>query len=103
MLEDVRVLLSLSGTHDLGQLQNCSASFFLQETTLYIGKHRSAVIRAPRGAADVLVAVGALIQQVTRVMSFSAESITGALSDRMPILQPGTEWKRPFKSSLGRA
>ncbi|KAL8198941.1 UNVERIFIED_CONTAM: hypothetical protein K2H54_030141 [Gekko kuhli] len=79
-----------------------SSSLLLpQGTTVYIGKRRSAVIRAPRGAADVLAAVGAQIQQVTRVMSFSAESITGALSDRMPILQPGTEWKRPFKSSLG--
>nr|XP_056721166.1 GPI transamidase component PIG-S [Euleptes europaea] len=78
-----------------------SSHLLPQETTMYIGKHRSAVIRAPRGAADPLVAVSAQIQQVTRVMSFSAESITGALSDRMPILQPGTEWKRPFKSSLG--
>ncbi|XP_077168932.1 GPI-anchor transamidase component PIGS [Paroedura picta] len=79
-----------------------SSSLILpQETTMYISRHRSAVIRAPRGAPDVLVAMGAQIQQVTWVMSFSAESITGALSDRMPILQPGTEWKRPFKSSLG--
>ncbi|XP_015277340.1 PREDICTED: GPI transamidase component PIG-S [Gekko japonicus] len=77
-----------------------SSRLLPQETTMYVGKRRSAVIRAPQGAADVLAAMGAQIQQVTRVMSFSAESITGALSDRMPILQPGTEWKRPFKSSL---
>ncbi|XP_054857388.1 GPI transamidase component PIG-S [Eublepharis macularius] len=72
-----------------------------QVATMYIGKHRSAIIRAPGGTADVLAVVRTKIQQVTRVMSFSAESITGALSDRIPILHLGTEWKRPFKSSLG--
>ncbi|KAJ6657285.1 hypothetical protein lerEdw1_002652 [Lerista edwardsae] len=72
-----------------------------QETVMYIGKHRSAIVRAPQGAKDRLAAVNEQMKQVTQVMSFTADSITGALSDRIPMSQPGAEWKRPLKSSLG--
>lgn len=77
-------------------------SFFLQETVMYIGKHRSAIVRAPQGTKDKLAAVNEQMKQVTQVMSFTADSITGALSDRIPMSQPGAEWKRPLKSSLGK-
>ncbi|XP_061461115.1 GPI transamidase component PIG-S [Rhineura floridana] len=77
-------------------------SFLLpQEVAVYIGKHRSAVMRAPRGTEDMLAAVATQVQEVAHAMSFTPESIAEALSDRIPIGQPGTEWKRPFKSSLG--
>ncbi|XP_053131579.1 GPI transamidase component PIG-S isoform X2 [Hemicordylus capensis] len=72
-----------------------------QESDMYIGKHRSAVVRAPPAAKDTLLAVDAQVQQVAEVMSCTAESLMGALSDRVPMGQPGAEWKRPFKSSLG--
>uniref|UniRef100_A0A8D0BXQ5 Phosphatidylinositol glycan anchor biosynthesis class S n=1 Tax=Salvator merianae TaxID=96440 RepID=A0A8D0BXQ5_SALMN len=72
-----------------------------QEATMYIGKYRGAILRSPRGAEDVLAAVGAQVQQVAHAMSFTPESLAEALSDRVPMGQPGAEWKRPFKSSLG--
>ncbi|XP_060139060.1 GPI transamidase component PIG-S [Zootoca vivipara] len=72
-----------------------------QEVTVYIGKRRSAVVRAPRGSGDVLAAVDAQVREVTRAVSFSLDSIAEALSDRVPLGQLGAEWKRPFKSSLG--
>uniref|UniRef100_A0A8D2IQJ4 Phosphatidylinositol glycan anchor biosynthesis class S n=1 Tax=Varanus komodoensis TaxID=61221 RepID=A0A8D2IQJ4_VARKO len=72
-----------------------------QEVSVYLGKRRSAVLRAPQGTGDTLGAVSAQVQQLAHAMSFSPESIAEALADRVPIGQPGAEWKRPFKSSLG--
>lgn len=86
-------------------VQGCTFHCLLlcfQEVAIYLGKYRAAVVRAPRGTEDALLAVNSRVRQVAEVMSFSAESISGALSDRIPTGQPGTEWKRPFKSSLGR-
>ncbi|KAM6461046.1 GPI transamidase component PIG-S [Liasis olivaceus] len=72
-----------------------------QETGMYIGKHRSAFLRAPWGAEDVLGALNARMQQLIQAMSFTTETLVEALADRVPLGQPGAEWKRPFKSSLG--
>ncbi|XP_063002593.1 GPI transamidase component PIG-S [Elgaria multicarinata webbii] len=72
-----------------------------QEATVYLGKHRSAILRGLRGAEDTLVSVAAQVQQLARAMSFTPESVAEALADRVLIGLPGAEWKRPFKSSLG--
>ncbi|XP_042298658.1 GPI transamidase component PIG-S [Sceloporus undulatus] len=71
------------------------------EVAVYIGKHRNAIFRAPRGKEDLLAAVDAHVQRVAHAMSFTADSLAEALADRVLIGQPGAEWKRPFKSSLG--
>ncbi|XP_044286470.1 GPI transamidase component PIG-S isoform X1 [Varanus komodoensis] len=78
-----------------------SSPLLPQEVSVYLGKRRSAVLRAPQGTGDTLGAVSAQVQQLAHAMSFSPESIAEALADRVPIGQPGAEWKRPFKSSLG--
>uniref|UniRef100_A0A8D0GH31 Phosphatidylinositol glycan anchor biosynthesis class S n=1 Tax=Sphenodon punctatus TaxID=8508 RepID=A0A8D0GH31_SPHPU len=78
-----------------------SSPLLPQGMGMYIGKHRSAVVRGPRSPKEVLAAVKARVQQVAEVMSFTAESIAGALPDHIPTDQPGAEWRRPFKSSLG--
>ncbi|XP_020659155.3 GPI-anchor transamidase component PIGS [Pogona vitticeps] len=72
-----------------------------QEVKVYLGQRRSAILKAPQGAEDVLAAVDASVQEVAHSMSFTPESLGEALADRVPIIQPGAEWKRPFKSSLG--
>ncbi|KAJ7309071.1 hypothetical protein JRQ81_008365 [Phrynocephalus forsythii] len=72
-----------------------------QGVKMYLGQRRSTILRAPQGVEDVLAAVDASVQEVVRAMSFTPESVAEALADRVPIGQPGAEWKRPFKSSLG--
>ncbi|KAG6928549.1 phosphatidylinositol glycan anchor biosynthesis class S [Chelydra serpentina] len=72
-----------------------------QGVGVYVGKHRSAVMRCPQGPGDVLAAVSARVQQIVQAMSFTTDSITAALSDRVPMDQLGTDTRRPFKSSLG--
>lgn len=70
---------------------------------MYIGKHRSAILRGPSGAKDVLRALNDRLQQLIQAMSFTTETLVEALADRVPLGQPGAEWKRPFKSSFGMA
>ncbi|XP_037736518.1 GPI transamidase component PIG-S [Chelonia mydas] len=72
-----------------------------QGVGVYIGKHRSAVMRCTQGPGDVLAAVSAWVQQIVQAMSFTTDSIATALSDRVPMDQLGTDTRRPFKSSLG--
>ncbi|CAM4648731.1 unnamed protein product [Lepidochelys olivacea] len=72
-----------------------------QGVGVYIGKHRSAVMRCMQGPGDVLAAVSAWVQQIVQAMSFTTDSIATALSDRVPMDQLGTDTRRPFKSSLG--
>ncbi|XP_034280396.1 GPI transamidase component PIG-S [Pantherophis guttatus] len=72
-----------------------------QESEMYIGKRRSAILRGPPGAKDVLGALNDRLQQLIQAMSFTTETLVEALADRVPLGQPGAEWKRPFKSSFG--
>ncbi|XP_074869568.1 GPI-anchor transamidase component PIGS isoform X2 [Carettochelys insculpta] len=72
-----------------------------QGVGVYIGTHRSAVMRCPQGSRDVLAATSARVQQIAQAMSFTTDSIAAALSDRVPTDQLGTDTRRPFKSSLG--
>ncbi|XP_026512216.1 GPI transamidase component PIG-S [Terrapene carolina triunguis] len=72
-----------------------------QGVGVYVGKHRSAVMRGTQGPGDVLAAISARVQQIVQAMSFTTDSITTALSDRVPMDQLGTDTRRPFKSSLG--
>ncbi|XP_065550931.1 GPI transamidase component PIG-S isoform X1 [Lathamus discolor] len=68
-----------------------------QGINAYVGKHRSALVRA----VGTLPALRSRLQQLTQVMSFTASSITAALSDRVPDGQPGPDARRNLKSSLG--
>ncbi|XP_070591598.1 GPI transamidase component PIG-S [Erythrolamprus reginae] len=72
-----------------------------QGSDMYIGKHRSAILRAPPGAKGVLEALSDRLQQLIQAMSFTTETLVDALADRVPPSQLGAEWKRPFKSSFG--
>ncbi|XP_058019902.1 GPI transamidase component PIG-S isoform X2 [Ahaetulla prasina] len=72
-----------------------------QGSEMFIGKRRSAILRAPPGAKDVLGALNDRLQQLIQAMSFTTETLVEALADRVPLGQPGAEWKRPFKSSFG--
>ncbi|XP_067165811.1 GPI transamidase component PIG-S isoform X1 [Apteryx mantelli] len=74
-----------------------TSSLLPQGISVYVGKHRSALVRAGEG----LAALRARLQQVTQVMSFTTSSITAALSDRVPASQLGPDARRHFKSSLG--
>lgn len=68
-----------------------------QGTDVYVGKHRSALLRAGQG----LAALHARLQQLARVMSLPATSIAAALADRVPDGQLGPDARRHLKSSLG--
>ncbi|NWI70429.1 PIGS transamidase, partial [Todus mexicanus] len=68
-----------------------------QGTSVYVGKHRSALVRA----GGSLAALRTRLRQLTQVMSFSASSIAAALSDRVPDRQLGPDARRHLKSSLG--
>ncbi|XP_067422045.1 GPI transamidase component PIG-S [Emydura macquarii macquarii] len=72
-----------------------------QGVGVYVGKHRSAVVRCTQGTEDVLAAVNARVQRVVQAMSFTADSVTTTLSDSVPMDQLGADTRRPFKSSLG--
>uniref|UniRef100_A0A663F094 Phosphatidylinositol glycan anchor biosynthesis class S n=1 Tax=Aquila chrysaetos chrysaetos TaxID=223781 RepID=A0A663F094_AQUCH len=61
-----------------------TSSLLPQGISVYVGKHRSALVR-----------------QLTQVMSFTASSISAALSDRVPNGQLGPDARRHLKSSLG--
>ncbi|KFV71940.1 GPI transamidase component PIG-S, partial [Struthio camelus australis] len=74
-----------------------ASSLLPQGVGVYVGKHRGALVRAGEG----LAALRTRLQQVTQVMSFTASSITAALSDRVPTSQLGPDARRHFKSSLG--
>lgn len=68
-----------------------------QGTDVYVGKHRSALLRAGQG----LAALRARLQQLAQVMSLPATSIAAALADRVPDGQLGPDARRHLKSSLG--
>lgn len=68
-----------------------------QGINVYVGKHRSALVRAGGG----LAALQARLREVTQLMSFTASSIAAALSDRVPDGQLGPDARRNLKSSLG--
>ncbi|OXB73374.1 UNVERIFIED_CONTAM: hypothetical protein H355_017028 [Colinus virginianus] len=73
------------------------SSLLPQGVNVYVGKHRSALVRAGPGLATL----HARLQQLMQVMSFSASSIAAALSDRVPDGQLGPDAWRHLKSSLG--
>lgn len=68
-----------------------------QGINVYVGKHRSALVRA----GGSLAALQARLREVTQVMSFTASSIAAALSDRVPSGQLSPDARRYLKSSLG--
>ncbi|XP_059721753.1 GPI transamidase component PIG-S isoform X2 [Haemorhous mexicanus] len=74
-----------------------TSSLLPQGINVYVGKHRSALVRAGGG----LAALQARLREVTQVMSFTASSIAAALSDRVPDGQLGPDARRNLKSSLG--
>uniref|UniRef100_A0A7M4FC10 Phosphatidylinositol glycan anchor biosynthesis class S n=2 Tax=Crocodylus porosus TaxID=8502 RepID=A0A7M4FC10_CROPO len=78
-----------------------ASSLLPQGVSVYIGKHRSAVVRGPPAAGDVLTAVNAQVRHIAQTMSFTPDSIAAALSDRVPLDKLGLDTRRPFKSSLG--
>ncbi|RXM94454.1 GPI transamidase component PIG-S [Acipenser ruthenus] len=81
----------------------------LQGVSVYVGKHRTALLRTPqdRGAklGEVLRGLQPDIQRVVETMSFSDVDIKAALSDRVPVGKLGKESladsMRTFKSSPG--
>ncbi|XP_052544784.1 GPI transamidase component PIG-S [Tympanuchus pallidicinctus] len=74
-----------------------TSSLLPQGVNVYVGKHRSALVRAGQGLATL----HARLQQLMQVMSFTASSIAAALSDRVPDGQLGPDAWRHLKSSLG--
>lgn len=74
-----------------------ASSLLPQGINVYVGKHRSALLRAGQGLATL----HARLQQLMQVMSFTASSISAALSDRVPDGQLGPDAWRHLKSSLG--
>ncbi|XP_019366523.1 PREDICTED: GPI transamidase component PIG-S, partial [Gavialis gangeticus] len=78
-----------------------ASSLLPQGVSVYIGKHRSAVVRGPPAAGDVLTAVNGQVRHIAQIMSFTPDSIAAALSDRVPLDKLGLDTRRPFKSSLG--
>ncbi|NXU59861.1 PIGS transamidase, partial [Turnix velox] len=74
-----------------------TSSLLPQGVSVYVGKHRSALLRAEGG----LAALHAHLQQLTQLMSFTATTITAALSDRVPNGHLGPDARRHLKSSLG--
>lgn len=74
-----------------------ASSLLPQGVNVYVGKHRSALVRAGQGLATL----HARLQQLMQVMSFTASSIAAALSDRVPDGQLGPDAWRHLKSSLG--
>ncbi|KAK1157545.1 GPI transamidase component PIG-S-like [Acipenser oxyrinchus oxyrinchus] len=80
-----------------------------QGVSVYVGKHRTALLRTPqdRGAklVEVLRGLQPDIQRVVETMSFSDVDIKAALSDRVPVGKLGKESladsMRTFKSSPG--
>uniref|UniRef100_A0A8C0IAS7 Phosphatidylinositol glycan anchor biosynthesis class S n=1 Tax=Bubo bubo TaxID=30461 RepID=A0A8C0IAS7_BUBBB len=74
-----------------------TSSLLPQGISVYVGKHRGALVRAGGG----LAALRTRLRQLTQVMSFTASSIAAALSDRVPDGQLGPDARRHLKSSLG--
>ncbi|XP_030318278.1 GPI transamidase component PIG-S [Calypte anna] len=74
-----------------------TSSLLPQGTRVYVGKHRSALLRAEGG----LAALRTHLRQLTQVMSFTASSIAAALSDRVPDGHLSPDARRHLKSSLG--
>ncbi|XP_072209601.1 GPI transamidase component PIG-S [Excalfactoria chinensis] len=74
-----------------------ASSLLPQGVNVYVGKHRSALLRAGQGLATL----HARLQQLMQVMSFTASSISAALSDHVPDGQLGPDAWRHLKSSLG--
>ncbi|XP_064893051.1 GPI transamidase component PIG-S isoform X1 [Columba livia] len=74
-----------------------TSSLLPQGVSVYVGKHRSALVKAGGG----LAALRTHLRQLTQVMSFTASSIAAVLSDRVPDGQLGPDTRRHLKSSLG--
>ncbi|XP_054703907.1 GPI transamidase component PIG-S [Grus americana] len=74
-----------------------TSSVLPQGVSVYVGKHRSALVRAGGNLATLRTR----LRQLTQVMSFAASSIATALSDRVPDSQLGPDARRHLKSSLG--
>ncbi|KFQ81338.1 GPI transamidase component PIG-S, partial [Phaethon lepturus] len=74
-----------------------TSSLLPQGISVYVGKHRSALVRAGGGLATLRTR----LRQLTQVMSFTASSIAAALSDRVPDSPLGPDTRRHLKSSLG--
>nr|XP_021406568.1 GPI transamidase component PIG-S isoform X1 [Lonchura striata domestica] len=74
-----------------------TSSLLPQGINAYVGKHRSALVRA----GGSLAALQARLREVTQVMSFTASSIAAVLSDRVPDGQLSPDARRNLKSSLG--
>ncbi|XP_027745734.1 GPI transamidase component PIG-S [Empidonax traillii] len=74
-----------------------TSSLLPQGTTVYVGRHRGALVRA----GGSLAALHTRLRQVTQVMSFTAASIASALSDRVPDGRLSPDAWRALKSSLG--
>ncbi|XP_031447550.1 GPI transamidase component PIG-S [Phasianus colchicus] len=74
-----------------------ASSLLPQGVNVYVGKHRSALVRAGQG----LAILHARLQQLLQVVSLTASSIAAALSDRVPDGQLGPDAWRHLKSSLG--
>ncbi|NXB36209.1 PIGS transamidase, partial [Eulacestoma nigropectus] len=74
-----------------------TSSLLPQGINVYVGKHRSALVRA----GGSLAALQARLREVAQVMSFTASSIAAALSDRVPDGQLSPDARRYLKSSLG--
>ncbi|NXI38338.1 PIGS transamidase, partial [Galbula dea] len=74
-----------------------TSSLLPQGISIYVGKHRSAMVRAGGGLATLHMR----LQQLTQVMSFTPSSITAALSDRVPDNLLSLDARRHLKSSLG--
>lgn len=84
----------------VGRSQPCSQPSSLplpQGISVYVGKHRSALLRA----GGDLAALRTRLRQLTQVMSFTASSIAAALSDRVPDGHLSPDARRHLKSSLG--
>ncbi|XP_063258698.1 GPI transamidase component PIG-S isoform X2 [Prinia subflava] len=74
-----------------------TSSLLPQGVSVYVGKHRSALVRA----GGSLAALQARLREVAQAMSFTASSIAAALSDRVPDGQLSPDARRTLKSSLG--
>lgn len=81
----------------LSQVALCDTPCHPQGINVYVGKHRSALVRA----VGSLAALQARLREVTQVMSFTAASIAAALSDRVPDGRLSPDARRDLKSSLG--
>ncbi|KFU87707.1 GPI transamidase component PIG-S, partial [Chaetura pelagica] len=75
-----------------------TSSLLPQGVNVYVGRHRSALVRS----GGTLATLHPRLQQLQQVMSFTASSIAATLADRPPDGRVGPDARRHLKSSLGR-